>query len=127
MRTASKPVKASDNAKAIVGAPVVVDKSQEDFNEAAGKLSVELGWAGDGDNVLKGIQVLDAFNYLRKAMHQNYVHGLFPDKARDIDADEVAAHLGIGTVVDGYDGEAEDDEERMAILRAAFNEPDDAQ
>jgi hypothetical protein len=107
MRKAQPPVEKS-NAKAIRQAPVVIDREQADFDQEAAALSTSLGWEGPGENVLDGIQVADAFKFLRKSLHEMYVHSVIPERCEAPTVESVAKHLAI------------DDEERLAILRSVF-------
>ena len=106
IRKAQPP--APKHAKAIRRNPLNLAKTQADFEQEAMDLSASLGWEGPGENVLDDIQVADAYHFLRKSLHEKYVHGELPDRCKAPTVDGIAKHLGI------------DDEERLAILRAKF-------
>lgn len=108
LRKAEPPVAKSSNARAIHGAKTVTPKEQADFDDDAAKLCASLGWEGNGEWVLDGIQVADAFKFLRKTLHEKHVHEVAPNRCACPTVESVASHLGI------------EEKDRLALLRAAL-------
>lgn len=82
------------NAASDRGARAPITKEQDAFASEAAEFAAALGWEGEGNWVLNGIQVKDARVYLTRIFHQVHVAVAVPDQAAPT-APEVCEHLGI--------------------------------
>jgi hypothetical protein len=84
-----------ENAAAIRAAATVrVTKEQEAFAADAAKIAASLGWEGEDNWVLNGIQNSDARRFIAKTLHEVHVAALNPGQPKPSSAD-VCAHLGL--------------------------------
>jgi hypothetical protein len=91
---APKKPTSTEMAAAIRGAATArITKEQEDFESQATELAAELGWDGEPDWTLNGIQISDARRYLAQKLHEVHVAVL---NGRPLPAAEaICKHLGI--------------------------------
>ena len=106
------PVKVAPRPKPAPSNPVKTVGTQQQFQEAGSALAAKLGWKGEPDHEGNGIRVDDAWNFIVKTLHENFIAGaLGHDRPNHLAACE---HLGLTEQVDFDDVEA--------ATRAAFEE-----
>jgi hypothetical protein len=88
-----KPTSTETAAAIRAAASVRITKEQEDFEPQANALAASLGWDGEPEWVLNGIQVGDARRFLAKTLHEVHVAAL--NNRTPPTALSVCSHLGL--------------------------------